>query len=363
MKQVVVAMKKRLKIIYHSGLTLSLLFAFLAGCAPAPAPPLPPTQPASPTSTASLTPTAPPSSTPTPSPSPTFTPTRTPKPLLPAERITGIEVDRINESALNWLQGANAYWTRRNALLWSKVEPEEGVRDWSAVEDLEIELIQASGYRKQVILIVRSTPPWAQKLEGYFCGPVRPEKLPAFAAFMHDVVARYSQPPYNVKFWELGNEPDVDPSLVPPDNLFGCWGDQNDPYYGGEYYAEMLKQVYPAIKAADPNAQVLVGGLAMDCDPLNPPEGKDCTPSRFLEGVLRNWGGDAFDGVSFHNYDLYTAPFDYANPNWNASRDLNGPVLIRKAHYLYNLLTAFGHADKYLMNTESGLLCGQKTSK
>jgi len=341
-----------------------VIFVVTLACSCSPSPTSSPTPRASAalsytaTPTPTVTPKATATQTYTPTPRPTLTPSPTPTPLLPAEYITGIEVNRINDNTLSWLGGADAYWTRRNALLWSKIEPEEGVRNWSAVEELEKELVLASGDRKRVILIVRSTPTWAQKWEGYFCGPVHPEKLPAFAAFMHDVVARYSQPPYNVKFWEMGNEPDVDPSLVPPDNLFGCWGDQNDPYYGGEYYAEMLKQVYPAIKAADPYAQVLVGGLAMDCDPINPPDGKDCTSTRFLEGILRNWGGDAFDGISFHNYDLYKAPFDYANPNWNASRDTTGPVLVRKTHYLRNLLVAYRHADKYLMNTETGLLCG-----
>ena len=43
--------------------------------------------------------------------------------------------------------------------------------------------------------------------------------------------------------------------------MFGCWDDPEDAYYGGEYYAEMLKVVYPVIKEADPEAKVLFGGL------------------------------------------------------------------------------------------------------
>jgi hypothetical protein len=83
---------------------------------------------------------------------------------------------------------------------------------------------------------------------------------------MHDLVARYSVPPYNVKYWELWNEPDVDPALaglIGGDIPFGCWGDSTDPYYGGGYYAEMLKAVYPRIKAADPQAQVARGRIAL----------------------------------------------------------------------------------------------------
>ena len=62
--------------------------------------------------------------------------------------------------------------------------------------------------------------------------------LDAFAGFMRDLVARYSVPPYNIKYWEIWNEEDVDPSLVGPTSGFGCWGDATDPYYGGGGYAE-----------------------------------------------------------------------------------------------------------------------------
>jgi hypothetical protein len=315
------------------------------------------TIPATPTPTATPTVTA--TQTSTPSPTPTFTPSPTPTPILPAEQIMGVEVSRINENTLNWLRSADAYWTRRNALLWSDVEPQEGLRNWDALANLEKELLSAAEGHIQVILVVRSAPAWAQKVPGYPCGPVLPDKLGAFASFLYDAVARYSQPPYNVKLWEIGNEPDVAPSLVPPDYPFGCWGDQDDPYYGGDYYAEALQQVYPQIKAADPWSQVLLGGLALDCDPLNQPPSKDCTPSRFLEGILRNGGGEFFDILSFHNYDLYIAPFRYENRNWGSGSNLSGPVLIAKTRYLRNLLDAYGYGDRFLMSTETGLLCGR----
>jgi hypothetical protein len=205
---------------------------------------------------------------------------------------------------------------------------------------------------------VRSTPEWAQKVKGYSCGAILPEKLTAFATLMHDVVKRYSVPPYNVKYWELSNEPDIDPSLVPNDSMFGCWGDVNEETYGGEYYAEMLKQVYPRIKEADAESVVLVGGLLLDCDPVNPPGGQNCAPARFLEGILRNGGGDFFDGVSFHAYDYYDPPSGYSNKNWHSTWNATGPVQVSKAQYLSSVLRSFGYPEKYLINTESGLLCG-----
>ena len=34
---------------------------------------------------------------------------------------------------------------------------------------------------------------------------------------------------FDVHYWELGNEPDVDPILVNSSSGFGCWGDIDDP--------------------------------------------------------------------------------------------------------------------------------------
>jgi len=304
-------------------------------------------------------------STATPAPTDTPVPPLVVTPMTPRYPMMGIEITNFNDIEL--VAQAGAYWVRRNALLWSVVEPAEGAREWGAVASLDREMESISMHGMQTILIVRGTPSWAQKLLGVHCSPMTPEKMEAFAAFMYDAVTRYSQPPYNVKYWELGNEPDVDPALVASDVPFGCWGDPQDAYYGGGYYAEMLKVVYPAIKSADPNAQVLVGGLLLLCDPDNPPDVKgqpgvrvDCSPAKFMEGILRNGGGDYFDGVSFHAYDYY---FDvlgkYGNGGWRSSWKATGPVLIAKATYLHNLLTKYGYQGKYLMNTEVAILCGK----
>ena len=281
--------------------------------------------------------------------------------------IWGIEMHNIsNDGGLRPVADAGTDWIRRNALFWSDVEPQKGARNWDAIKDLEQEMINASAQGLELILVVRRTPSWAQEIPGKYCGPIKPDEIGAFADFMGDVVARYSIPPYNVKYWELGNEPDVDPSLVGDDNIFGCWGYMSDPFYGGGDYASVLEQVYPAVKAANPAAQLLIGGLLMDCDPNNPPEipagsgeYKDCTPSRYLEGILSAGGGNYFDGVSFHAYDLYFGELgEYGNPNWNSSWDSSGPALSAKSLYIHYLLSKYGYQDKYLINSEVALICG-----
>ncbi len=134
---------------------------------------------------------------------------------FPFQTVFGVEMRRLNNAnGLDKAAAAQATWTRRNALLWMDVEAAEGSYNWTAVSGLEQELINADNQGIQVILVVRGTPAWAQKFPGVSCGPVKPEKLVAFGDFLAAAVARYSQPPFNVRYYQIWNEPDVDPSLV-----------------------------------------------------------------------------------------------------------------------------------------------------
>ncbi len=270
--------------------------------------------------------------------------------------LMGVETHRPgDDTILSLLSDSGARIVRYNGVLWSDVEPQEGQYNWAALQPLDNAFQELAARGIDVILIVRSAPPWAQKVPGSACGPVSQEKLGAFADFMAELVRRYSVPPYNVKYWELGNEPDVDVNMMPGDSVFGCWGDAADPFYGGGYYAEMLKAVYPAIKAADPDAQVLIGGLLLDCDPENPPEGKTCKPTRFFDGILEAGGADYFDIVSFHGYPPYVQQslnLDREYPNWAA----RGGVVVGKINYLRDTMQLYG-VEKPLFLTEGSLLC------
>ncbi|MEJ2601362.1 MAG: hypothetical protein P8Z00_23755 [Anaerolineales bacterium] len=352
--------------IKHS--TILILFAiFLSACQPRTIQTVAPTgtpQPATPTST----PTAVPIPTQTPLPSitaPAFTST----PETPTQPITGIHINHLTSpDEMSLFTQAGAYWTRFDGFHWDLIEPVDETKpvyQWKKVNEAALKAAANAG--AQVIAIVNYAPDWAQKYPGVACGPFAEAALDKFGAFMYALVSRYSQPPYNVKYWEIGNEPDIDHTLIGPHSPFGCWGDQSDPYYGGGYYARMLKAAYGQVKQADPQSQVLIGGLLLDCDPNNPPETsknsgkyKDCSPSRFLEGILKNGGGDYFDGVSFHAYDYFPTQLgQYVNPNWHSSWDTTGPVLTTKATFIHDLLAANGHSDKFLIDTEFALLCGK----
>jgi hypothetical protein len=249
---------------------------------------------------------------------------------------------------------AGVHWVRTSAFRWDKIEPvrtEPPTYHWDEVAEQQLRNAADNGL--EVIGIIHFTPDWAQKVPGSYCGPIKDEHLDEFAQFLQELVARYSVAPYNVRYWELGNEPDVDPSQVSSNQGYGCWGDESDPYYGGRYYATMLKKAYPAIKAMDPSARVLIGGLLLD----RPFGGLDTSPY-FLEGILLGGGGPYFDVMSFHAYTFYDGSLGrMGHAEW-----LNSPtVMPAKVAFLRNVLTQYGYGDKALMNTEAALLCVDPT--
>ncbi len=279
------------------------------------------------------------------------------------QTVFGVGIDYINyEGGLKQMSSANITWARPVGVLWSSVEVKQGTYNWAVLSELEEELLNASKNGIQVILLVHSTPEWARKIpgKGPSCGPIAMDKLSAFGDFMREMVARYSVAPYDVLYWELWNEEDI--PFMEGDSGFGCWGDVNDAYFGGGYYAEMMKTVYPQMKIANPQVQVLVGGLLLDCDPRLgagcAKTGKDGLPPKFLEGVLRNDGAAYFDGVSFHAYDFYRSKLgQYGNSTWQSAWNVSGPALIDKTKFIRNLLNEYGASGKFLVNTELGLLC------
>lgn len=269
--------------------------------------------------------------------------------------IFGVEVNRGTVSRVYpRLAELQPGWVRYNGVVWSEVEARPGQRDWSKLATTDAELTAIANAGGTPMLIVRGAPTWAAARPDKSCGLISPAALDEFAAFLGDLVARYSVPPYNVKYWELGNEPDVDPDLVAGNSPYGCWGEESDPGYGGAGYAAMLAAAYPAIKAADPEAQVVLGGLLLDCDPEHSTE-QLCPSGRFLEGVLAAGGGEHFDIAAYHAYSYWgdtDSDWDLLTPKWVH----RGGALLGKLDFVRDTMARYGYAKPVVMN-EGGLLC------
>ena len=301
-------------------------------------------------------------------PAPTFLPNLM-RDFRPQAPLIGVALEGYFDAAglQEALRLSPRFGRRWREIAWREVEPREGEYHWEVLAPLEAELKTAAGANLTPMINIQMTPLWAQKVEGYACGPIRADKFEAFARFMEQLVQRYgSATEYNVRYWQIGNEPDVAVGILPGDSVFGCWGDQADPYYGGGHYAEMLKVVYPRMKAADSRSQVMVGGLLLECDPYTMTVPDTCKNEErlksglFLEGLLRAGGGDFFDILDVHTYgllsmDLPARMSDYYS--WSPAT--GGTGLPEKVAFARRLFDQYGIPTKAIMSTELALKCEQ----
>jgi hypothetical protein len=236
---------------------------------------------------------------------------------------------------LGALQASRSSWARV-PIGWRSVEPiltKPPTYNWSGADNLIGNLLSTPGLN--LIVTINDAPEWALVNPGAPDGPIKPEYLANFAAFLHAAVERYdgdgvSDAPGSpiVRHWELYNEPDWGSTSYKP-----RWGN-----YGAEY-AQMLSVVYPAMKSANPATQVAMGGIAHDWFIEN---GGPFVRS-FLDDVLAAGGGNYFDLMNFHYYPAFRAV--YAT---------QGPGLIEKTAYIRNKLAQHGIHNRPMIITEAG---------
>lgn len=239
----------------------------------------------------------------------------------------GIEVTSENYDLehLEKVNQAGAGATRFGFISWRRIDPWNLGPEFYNWDIYDQRMAEYAEMNLNTIVTISDIPSWAGQTRS---GPFEDDARDDFAEFITRVVNRYSCPPYNIKFWELFNEPD---GTVP---YFGAsvtsWGKF------GKEYALMLKEVYPAIKAADPESRVIIGGLAYD----NFIENGGCFYRRFLNDVLANGGGKYFDIMNFHYYY-------FAREDWGGS-------IIGKINSLKDVLAGYG-VNKPTICTEVGI--------
>lgn len=211
----------------------------------------------------------------------------------------------------------------RTDLNWHLVQ-EHGPEayDWRA-PDRVIALAREAGL--DVLLVVGSVPHWARRMPGMRSAIAKPDP---YAQFLSVAVARYA--PKGVHLWEVWNEPNLDGPWPGPDPVA---------------YARLLKAAYPAIKAADPEAVVITGGLASveNSGPLLGPK-KHISAADFVRTLYEEGAGQSFDALGFHPYSYPKLPSE--PDGWIGWNLMTGPV--RK------VMEENGDADKRIWLTEFG---------
>ena len=250
---------------------------------------------------------------------------------IPEPLSFGVQVNHIEPRTTSGAANAGADWVRMR-LRWDAIEPENTTPEkfrWSPGLDQELASYADNGVR--VLLTIMGNPDWAAT---YPAGPIDKVDIGELAQFMQAVVSRYGAPPYNVKHWEMYNEPDNTTEWRAADG-FGYFGDNP------QAYVDLLEAVYQAMKEADPAAQVVFGGMAYD-------GWESGFSESFLDDVLAIMqanGQYPFDAMNFHYYPLFAS-------KWEAYG--LGIDIIAKTNYIRNKMSEYG-ADKPLICTETSM--------
>jgi hypothetical protein len=224
--------------------------------------------------------------------------------------------DAQADAALDDAKAIGTQWIRLG-VSWRQVQP-SGPDSWDfTFPDKMIPKILSRGMNVLVQLEV-PTPNWALPT-----GSTNPLSLPtdntaAFENFATAMAQRYS--PLGVHSWEIYNEMNFK--------------------YTAAQYGPVLRAAHAGIHEIDPNATVMVGGLATsDATSL---EG----PIPFVQSLYSHGYGPDFDAVAMHPY-TWIRPFTYNNiTNWSQMADTSPSV--------HSVMAANGDADKQIWITEFG---------
>jgi hypothetical protein len=162
---------------------------------------------------------------------------------------------------------------------WRGMEPSRGVLNEAALRSYEQGFSQLPAGSK-VILDIVGTPQWESGSSDEHAPPANPQDYAEFVAAMAHRLAPW------VSAYEIWNEED-EPRW---------WTGAPDP----AAYVRLLQATYPAVKAADPAATVVLGGLTGNDYP-------------FLEGIYAAGGKGYFDAVGVHTDTACNvlSPYDF----------------------------------------------------
>ncbi|MDB5238944.1 MAG: beta-xylosidase [Candidatus Parcubacteria bacterium] len=231
------------------------------------------------------------------------------------------------------LSDMNAYLDQMSALgvTWVRFDVEWGIVqynspnnfDWSNFDDL---VSAINSHHMNGLGIILFTPAWARNPSctgGAKCPPNDPQQFATFAASLAN---RYKDK--GIHDWEIWNEP----------NNYDFWATKTDCVA----YTNLLKVTYPAIKAVDPLAVIVSGGLA--------PENTDnhnISQMDFLRCIYANGGKEYFDVFGDHSYTFPSLPSDNKTNIW-AQMSVTSPSL-------RSIMIANGDGAKKTWITEFGV--------
>jgi hypothetical protein len=190
----------------------------------------------------------------------------------------GVNLIGSTSAQMPAIQALGTHWVRMFAS-WPDLEPTKGSFStfWLSYYEETFRSLPAG---TKVLLDVVDTPSWETGSSNEQTPPANPAEYAAFAGALAQHFGT------KVTAYEIWNE---------EDSSFWWPGGPN-----AAAYTQLLKDTYPAIKAADPSATVVLGGLT----------GNDF---EFLEGVYQAGGKGYFDAVGVHTDTAcdVLSPYDF----------------------------------------------------
>lgn len=224
---------------------------------------------------------------------------------------------------LDSMAATGASWVRVD-FDWPSIQPSgPNSYNWSNID----RVVGAAHERGLSVLALPTyTPAWARP--GGTSDKHPPTNPDHFATFVRKAVERYA--PLGITAWEIWNEPNIDP----------FWQPKPDP----ARYTTLLKKSAAQIRAVDPGATIVSGGLAPSWDES---DGSGVSPRTFLRKIYDNGGRDSFDAMGLHPYSF---PYHPLEPGvWNT---------FGTAPDTYQVMVDHGDAEKKIWATEIGFPTG-----
>jgi hypothetical protein len=204
---------------------------------------------------------------------------------------------------------------------WREIEPTRDQFHWEATDQV---VAAAEYYGLDLVVRLDQHPAWVSDVEPPLNAP--PDHLADYRHFVERVAWRYRG---RVRAYVIWNEP----------NLASEWGGRPpDP----AAYTQLLRAGYEAVKAGDPAALVVTGGLA----PTNGDGDRALDERAFLRGMYRAGAAPYFDVLGAHPYGFGLSPDAPATTN-------DGLVFGRLAD-LRAIMLENGDAHKPVWVTEMG---------
>jgi hypothetical protein len=186
----------------------------------------------------------------------------------------------------------HAKWDRFD-IYWSSIETAKGFYNWSSADRIANADL-ARGIK--VIGTIAYTPSWARPANCTASDKCAPANVQDYADFAYAAAQHFAA--MGIHYFEIWNEP----------NIHAFW----QPTPSASAYTALLNAAYPRIKAADPQAVVLSGGLSpqggyndADCNGIgdggSTADGST-NPVNFVQQMYTAGAQGHFDELGFHPY-------------------------------------------------------------